>query len=480
MFVRFRQSDRRLQASLAETRRQDGKVRHEHVAGLGSVPIALSPTDRLAFWTKLHQRLDALSNRVDAAQRGAILTAIHARIPMPTLDDQQAVQLERAQADARFWETLAEMHADDIEGHKTLLAMAQRKIAEREPLAADTAAKAQAAKDRLALVEKGEAVAGIPAPMTRADLLEDLWHDGGPSAALRARCRDRRGRRGLVAADDRRTATAQGESREGGGQAAAPYGDRGWPMSDLCDYATDVAAWAEQQAGLLRRRASGQLPNDAGLDWDNLAEEIEGVAASQKREIRNRLKRICQHLLKWRHSKRPPSRSWRERSMSSASSWRICSRIVRRCAGSPLTRYRQRLSTDAAPRSGRPAHSSWLTMSAPGRWNRSSRWTSFRIGCWPQCRRRGPDPGADRHGASTIRAGPDQYGSPAHGLPPQRPDCDRVASQNRDRERAAMTRIDMTCRDPRGGLPLAPDWWGQAIPRPGGIRRAICTNSCNR
>ena len=80
-------------------------------------------------------------------------------------------------------------------------------------------------------------------------------------------------------------------------------------MSDLYD--TDVAAWAEQQAGLLRRRASGQLPNDAGLDWDNLAEEIEGVAASQKREIRSRLKCICQHLLKWRHSKRPATRSWR-------------------------------------------------------------------------------------------------------------------------------------------------------------------------
>ena len=85
-------------------------------------------------------------------------------------------------------------------------------------------------------------------------------------------------------------ATAQGECREGRGAAAAPHGDSGWPMSDLCDYTTDVAAWAEEQAGLLRRRASGQLPNDAGLDWDNLAEEIEGVAASQKREIRHRLK----------------------------------------------------------------------------------------------------------------------------------------------------------------------------------------------
>jgi hypothetical protein len=54
-------------------------------------------TDRMAFWTKLHQRLDALSNRIDAAQRGAILSAIQARIPMPTIDtDQQPVQLEHA------------------------------------------------------------------------------------------------------------------------------------------------------------------------------------------------------------------------------------------------------------------------------------------------------------------------------------------------------------------------------------------------
>ena len=179
-------------------------------------------------------------------------------------------------------------------------------------MAADTAAKAQAAKDRLALVEKGEAVAGIPAPMTRADLLRI----SGMTEAQAQHCERVAG---IAAAGEDwwrlmidEAATAQGEGREDGGQAAAPYGDRGWPMSDLYDYATDVAAWAEQQAGLLRRRASGQLPNDAGLDWENLAEEIEGVAASQKREIRHRLKRICQHLLKWRHSTRPPSRSWRD------------------------------------------------------------------------------------------------------------------------------------------------------------------------
>jgi hypothetical protein len=38
-------------------------------------------------------------------------------------------------------------------------------------LAADAAARAQAANDRLAGAEKGQDVAGNPAPMTRADLL---------------------------------------------------------------------------------------------------------------------------------------------------------------------------------------------------------------------------------------------------------------------------------------------------------------------
>ena len=171
MFVRFRETARRLQASLVVTARAEGKVRHEHIGALGSVPRSPSAADRIAFWTKLHQRLDALSNRIDAAQRGAILTAVHTRIPMPTLDDHQGVQLEHARADARFWQSLAEGQADDIEAHKGLLTSTQRSIAERELAAAETAAKAQTAKERLARVEKGEAVAGIPPPLTRKDFL---------------------------------------------------------------------------------------------------------------------------------------------------------------------------------------------------------------------------------------------------------------------------------------------------------------------
>jgi len=78
----------------------------------------------------------------------------------------------------------------------------------------------------------------------------------------------------------------------------------------VSDYDTDFLQWTEQQATLLRRRAAGELANDAGLDWLNLAEEIESVGASQKREVRSRLLLICQHLLKWRYQPEYRSRSW--------------------------------------------------------------------------------------------------------------------------------------------------------------------------
>lgn len=60
-------------------------------------------------------------------------------------------------------------------------------------------------------------------------------------------------------------------------------------------YDTDIAAWAEHQALALRRRAANEI------DWDNVAEEIEDLAARQKREVRRRLRVICEHLLMWRH-----------------------------------------------------------------------------------------------------------------------------------------------------------------------------------
>jgi len=80
-------------------------------------------------------------------------------------------------------------------------------------------------------------------------------------------------------------------------------------MSDLYD--TDIALWAERQAGLLRRRAAGELVNEADIDWLDVAEEIEDVGKSERREIESRLAIICAHLLKWQFQPGNRSNSWR-------------------------------------------------------------------------------------------------------------------------------------------------------------------------
>jgi hypothetical protein len=58
-------------------------------------------------------------------------------------------------------------------------------------------------------------------------------------------------------------------------------------------YDTDIVAWAEQQAALLR---AGKLEE---LDLDNIAEEIEAVGKSEKRELTHRMAVLTAHLLKW-------------------------------------------------------------------------------------------------------------------------------------------------------------------------------------
>ena len=79
-------------------------------------------------------------------------------------------------------------------------------------------------------------------------------------------------------------------------------------MADL--YEDDVAAWAEHQADLLRRLARGEQVNDQP-HWPNIAEEIEDAAASPKREVRNQLAVLCEHLLKWAYQPDQRSGSWR-------------------------------------------------------------------------------------------------------------------------------------------------------------------------
>ncbi len=69
-------------------------------------------------------------------------------------------------------------------------------------------------------------------------------------------------------------------------------------------YEQDIVAWAHGQAKLLRE---GRL--DA-LDLEHLAEEIETMSASEKRELKNRFAALLQHLLKWEFQPDYRSRSW--------------------------------------------------------------------------------------------------------------------------------------------------------------------------
>ncbi|MDQ3560219.1 MAG: DUF29 domain-containing protein [Pseudomonadota bacterium] len=64
-------------------------------------------------------------------------------------------------------------------------------------------------------------------------------------------------------------------------------------------YERDFHAWSEDQHRVLKARSS------AGLDWDNLAEEIRSLGGSERSEIRSRLVVVLHHLLKWQYQ---PSR----------------------------------------------------------------------------------------------------------------------------------------------------------------------------
>ena len=76
-------------------------------------------------------------------------------------------------------------------------------------------------------------------------------------------------------------------------------------------YDTDFLAWAKEQAQALRSAARGG--SNQKLDWENLAEEIEGLGASQRIALRSQMRRIVQHLLKLEFSPAvEPRRGWFE------------------------------------------------------------------------------------------------------------------------------------------------------------------------
>jgi len=66
----------------------------------------------------------------------------------------------------------------------------------------------------------------------------------------------------------------------------------------------DFYAWTQEQAHLLR---TGQLHQ---IDLQNIAEEIEDMGRSERRQLESRLEILIMHLLKWQFQPNLRSRSW--------------------------------------------------------------------------------------------------------------------------------------------------------------------------
>jgi hypothetical protein len=72
-------------------------------------------------------------------------------------------------------------------------------------------------------------------------------------------------------------------------------------------YEQDFFRWTEEQAAALRQAAHSGI--NVPVDWENAAEEIEGLGISLKRELRSRLTVVLEHLLKLEHSPAQDPRS---------------------------------------------------------------------------------------------------------------------------------------------------------------------------
>jgi len=89
---------RLLEVSVCATHRwSDGKVRHEHVASVGSIPLTMTNEDRFRFWLEVDKIIARGSNRIDWH---VIAPMIEARIPRVIREAETELILLRREHDA--------------------------------------------------------------------------------------------------------------------------------------------------------------------------------------------------------------------------------------------------------------------------------------------------------------------------------------------------------------------------------------------
>ena len=76
-------------------------------------------------------------------------------------------------------------------------------------------------------------------------------------------------------------------------------------MENTSEYEKDFYAWLMDNAKLLREKKFTEI------DIEHIAEELESMGKSEKRELINRLTVLLAHLLKWQFQAVKRSRSWK-------------------------------------------------------------------------------------------------------------------------------------------------------------------------
>ncbi|MBV5274490.1 MAG: DUF29 domain-containing protein [Lamprocystis purpurea] len=76
-------------------------------------------------------------------------------------------------------------------------------------------------------------------------------------------------------------------------------------MTVAQSYDHDFFGWLNANAQLMRNHQFDQV------DVEHIAEELEAMARSEKRELLNRLAVLLMHLLKWQYQASKRTRSWR-------------------------------------------------------------------------------------------------------------------------------------------------------------------------
>ena len=145
MHIRSRLHHRRLQISLVDTQRADGKVRQEHVASL-------------AFWTQVHPRLSRLDNRLSPEMRARVMGELHAVVPMVSIDAAIAGKIETADRNLQRSTKLRDMFQEMVSAKKAMLVQLQRDIAEGEAQAAKMDGAVKRDQDKLTRLKAGEDV----------------------------------------------------------------------------------------------------------------------------------------------------------------------------------------------------------------------------------------------------------------------------------------------------------------------------------